>query len=49
MLLMVCDNAANGFPNVSPTVCDNATNTHEMRNEHSARRRGPIHRARILA
>ena len=25
------------------------TNTHETRGEHSARRRGPIHRARILA
>ena len=24
------------------------TNTHEMRGEHSVRRRGPIHRARIL-
>ena len=30
------------------TVCDNVANTHEMGCEHSVRRRGPIHRARIL-
>ena len=30
------------------TVCDNVANTHEIGCEHSARRRGPIHRARIL-
>ena len=30
------------------TDCDNAANTHEIGCEHSVRRRGPIHRARIL-
>ena len=30
------------------TDCDNVANTNEMGCEHSARRRGPIHRARIL-
>ena len=30
------------------TDCDNVANTHEIGCEHSVRRRGPIHRARIL-
>ena len=30
------------------TDCDNVANTNEIGCEHSARRRGPIHRARIL-
>ena len=30
------------------TVCNNVANTNEMGCEHSVRRRGPIHRARII-
>ena len=41
------------IPHVHPrngvrTLCQFPTSTHEMGCEHSARRRGPIHRARIL-
>ncbi len=40
--------AANGLPKCCKQPAYNATFTHETPNEHSVRRRGPIHRARIL-
>ena len=40
--------AADSLPITLRTLCKHSTYTHEMGCEHSARRRGPIHRARIL-
>ena len=54
-LLTVCHFAANGLPKhcwriaiTLRTPTKYTQNTHEIGCEHSARRRGPIHRARIL-
>ena len=40
--------AANSLPFRCERIVNNATNTHEITTKHSDRRRGPIHRARIL-